>query len=154
MVLAALPDHGRPTLRAARVTPATDWQKGAACVGNTALFFAPTEGPVGKRTEFDFGPALAICRSCDAIAACRAWAVAAGEIDGDGRAVHCVVAGVAPLTQRGKYRPPALTLKRCRIEDCEVMFVGTSKQWYCSAECLRASKLIRQREYNRRVGAS
>ncbi len=75
------------------MTPSTDWMADAACKGKYDLFFAPS---AGTGVSFDYGPALELCRDCPVADECKAWAIDAGEIDRDGRAVHGVVAGLAP----------------------------------------------------------
>ncbi len=77
------------------MTPPTDWMARSACKGKPELFYAPS-GTNSGSVAFDYGPALALCRDCPVARDCRAWAIDAEEIDGKGRAVHGVVAGLAP----------------------------------------------------------
>lgn len=80
------------------------WMAEAPCRGKYELFFPPM-GP--GRAAPDFGPALAICATCDVRAECWVYAVDNGDIV-DGEAVEGVVAGVAPLTKnerRGRVLP-------------------------------------------------
>ncbi len=118
------------------MTADTTWQARAACRGKSELFYAPA----GVGAAFDFGPALAICREeCTVRAECRAWAIDAGEIDRNGRAVEGVVAGVAPPASARIGRPTGPTMRRCELASCGRLFMGTAQRRYCSDECSRAA---------------
>ena len=80
----------------------TDWMKDAACRGaDPALFFPPNGS---GQPQPDFSEALAICRSCEQIQACRKWAIETGDIV-KGKARHGVIAGLTPVYRVRTGRP-------------------------------------------------
>ena len=126
----------------------SDWFADAACLGKGELFFAPsTVGRVGRTVDFDFGPALAICRTeCPVLAQCRAWAIEAGDIDRKGRAVHGVIAGLVPPSKAG-----GPTMKRCQLESCQELFMGSAVERYCSPACSREAHRLQHRASRKRA---
>jgi hypothetical protein len=84
------------------------WNDDAACKGKPHEMFFPVgvRGGAGSGMMApDYGPALAVCGMCPVVEACYAQARADHDIDSRGRAVHGVIAGVAPEEKRIG-RPP------------------------------------------------
>ncbi len=130
------------------MTP-TDWQSDAACIGKTDLFYAPERVGQGRTPSFDFGPAVAICRTqCPVVSECRAWAIEAGEIDRYGRAVEGVVAGLVPQAKSGGALVQP-TMRRCESEKCSRPFMSNAQRRYCSPECAQAVRVARKTESRR-----
>lgn len=113
----------------------------AACKGLGHLFFA-ARSVAGEAVDFDPEPAQMICRLCPVLVECRAWAIGAGEIDPDGRAVHGVVAGVAPRVRTKSDRP---SMRACDWPSCRRLFVGEAHRLYCSDECRLAARAATRR---------
>lgn len=113
------------------MTPSADWMTGVPCKEAPELFFSYTLANQER--------AAGICLTeCSALTECRAWALHHGDIDGDGRAVHGVIAGALPRMDSG--RRPRPSMRACGLASCGRLFMGHANRKYCSEECKLASK--------------
>lgn len=125
----------------------TDWSADAACRDQPSEVFY---GAAGQ--PFDPAASLDICRRCDAIELCRAYAIAHGDIDADGRAVHGVIAGVAPPAPvvKNGHRYVLRFPRRCALASCGMTFTPRNGQGgtpiYCSPEHAKEGRRISRME--------
>lgn len=90
----------------------TAWLERKACRPEHAdLFFGD---------ERAMAAALALCRSCDAVAECRADAIAHGDIVDGHTTQGQVVGGCAPPAAKSRAKG---TPKRCELPTCREWFV-------------------------------
>lgn len=131
-----------------------EWLERKACRPEHAALFFPA-GYTYDGGRVDYAPALSICGRCgrcEALAECRADAIAHGDIVG-GHTMHGQVVGGCAPKARAKVDKP---MRQCSLDGCGRWFtVRRGANMYCSPECAVEGRRVGQRKnYHRHKAAS